>query len=102
MTAIMQDDDETVAEHGEKMIEIRVRFWTNRIAERQGHIIPKHARTSGVVKITRNDAHGIVPGTPAPFNSLLDMGAAIEDVLIEHGITLHASRGQKRYLKCID
>ena len=30
MTDIMQDD-ETVAEHGEKMLEIRVRFWTNRI-----------------------------------------------------------------------
>ena len=36
------------------------------------------------------------------FNSLLDIGTAIEQVLIEHDITLHASMGQKRYLKSND
>ena len=69
---------EAPADHGEKMIEIKVRFWTDKIAEQEGHIVPKHARTSGVVRITRNKPHGIVPNKPVPFNSLLDMGAAIE------------------------
>ena len=83
------------------MIEIKVRFWTNRIANRPGHIVPRHARSSGVVKIARNEAHGITPKKqrPVPFNSLLDLGAAIEQVLIKNRITLHASRGQTRYLK---
>ena len=31
------------AEHGEKMIEVKIRFWTNSIAEQEGKIIPKHA-----------------------------------------------------------
>ena len=71
------DDDEREAEHGEKMIEIKVRFWTNRIADRPGHIVPRHARSSGVVKIARNEAHGVTPKKqrPVPFNSLLDLGA---------------------------
>jgi hypothetical protein len=85
------------AKHGERMIEIKIRFWTDELCER-GKVVPKHALTSGVVRIQRNEAHGIVPGKPRPFNSLLDLGAAIEQILKEHGIVLHISGGMKRYL----
>jgi hypothetical protein len=85
------------AEHGEKMIEVKLRFWTNNIAEEKGKVFPKNAWCSGVVRIKRNDSHGITPGKPQPFNSLLDIGAVIEKVLIEHGVVLRPSSKMRKY-----
>lgn len=89
------------ARQGEKMIEIKLRFWTNDIASEPGGVLPKHARTSGVVRMERNRSHDIRPLNPRPFNSLLEVGAIIEKVLIDHGITLHADRRMKKYL-CVE
>ena len=86
------------ARQGEKMIELRVRFWTNDIAPGHDEVIPRHARTSGVVRIQRNLTHGIVPGKPKPFNSLVEIGAVMEKVLIEHGIVLRPSRRKRKYI----
>ena len=86
------------AKHGQKMIEVKLRFWTNDIAEQKGQIIPKHARTSGVVRIESNKSHGIVPEAPIPFHSLLDVGRAIEKCLIDHDIKLHPGRRDKKYV----
>lgn len=83
--------------HGEKMVEVKIRFWTNDIAPKKGAIIPKHAWTSGVVRMERNDSHGIKPRAPLPFHSLLDVGSAIEKVLVKHGIVLHAGRRMRKY-----
>ena len=44
-----------------------------------------------------NKSHGIAPGKPKPFHSLLDIGAVIEKVLIDHGITLHSSKKMGKY-----
>ncbi len=79
------------AKQGEKMIEVKLRFWTNDISSEQGKVIPKNAWTSGVVHIERNKSHGIIPKNPIPFHSLLDVGSVIEKVLIEHGIVFHPS-----------
>lgn len=86
------------AEHGEKMIEVKLRFWTNNIAEKKGQVVPKNAWAAGVVRIERNESHGIKPGKPLPFHSMLDIGAVIEKVLIEHGVVLHPSRKMKKYM----
>lgn len=86
------------AKHGQKMIEIKLRFWTNDIADTPGHVVPKHAWSSGVVRVEGNEAHGIVPGQPQPFHSLMDVSAVIEKVLIQQGIVLHPSRRAKKYL----
>lgn len=86
------------AKHGQKMIEVKVRFWTDDMTDEKGKVIPKNAWTSGVVRVEKNDAHGIKPSAPVPFNSLLDLGASIEKVLIEHGVVLHPSRKMKKYL----
>ncbi len=85
------------AEMGERMIEVKVRFWTNNLASGKGHIRPRHAWASGVVRIERNRSHGIAPGHPRPFHSLLDVGAVIEKVLMEHDIHLHAGRRMTKY-----
>jgi hypothetical protein len=47
----------------------------------------------------RNRSHGIEPGKPAPFHSLLDVGAVIEKTLIEHGVVLRPSRKMKKYFE---
>jgi len=86
------------AKHGKKMIEVRLRFWTDDISPIKGEIIPKHARTSGVVRLQGNESHGIASDNPKPFNSLLDVGAVIEEVLIAGGITLHPSRHMRKYM----
>ena len=86
-----------IAKHGQKMIEVQIRFWTNDIAEKKGQIIPKHAWTAGVVKVESNKAHGIQQENPIPFHSLLDLGSVIEKALINHGVILHPGRKMKKY-----
>ena len=46
----------------------------------------------------RNRSHGIDPGNPKPFHTLMDLSAVIEKVLIEHGVVLHRSRKMKKYI----
>jgi hypothetical protein len=94
-----QDIESREAEHGQKMIEIKLRFWTNNIAPEPGRVIRKHAWAAGVVRVERNNAHGIEPGKPRPFHSLLDVGGVIERVLIEHGISLHPHRKMRKYFR---
>ena len=85
------------AKYSERMIEIKVRFWTNGIEDAK-QIRPKHAWGSGVVRIKSNKSHAIAPGHAIPFNSMSEIGAVIERVLIEHGIVLHRSKKMRKYL----
>ncbi|HEY1647497.1 MAG TPA: hypothetical protein VGF96_05930 [Terracidiphilus sp.] len=85
------------AKHGERMIEIKVRFWTDAIAGTK-QIRPKHGWGSGVVRIAGNKSHGIKQGRARPFNSVPEIAAAIERVLIEHGIVLHHSKKMGKYM----
>ena len=89
--------EEKEAVHGQKMIEVKIRFWTNGIAEGEGKVIPKHAWSAGIVRMDKNKAHGITPSKPEPFHSLLDIGAVVEKVLIANKIALHPSRKMKKY-----
>lgn len=94
----MPDIEALEAKQGERMIEIKLRFWTNDIATEAGQIIAKNAWVSGVVRMERNPSHGITPQNPVPFHSLLDVGAVVEKVLIAHEVMLHPSRRMKKYL----
>jgi hypothetical protein len=89
-------DEQTKAKQGEKMIEVRIKFWTNDIAEK-GNIVPKHAWESGVVVMESNKSHGIKPVSPKPFHSLMDLPSTIEKVLMEQKIILHSSKRSKKY-----
>lgn len=89
--------EEKEAAHGQKMIEVKLRFWTNDIAADPAKIVPKNAWSAGVVRIESNRSHGITPDKPLPFHSLLDVGTVIEKCLIAHGITLHPSKKMKKY-----
>ena len=85
------------ANKNERMIELKLRFWTNGIARGSGYIKPKHAWSSGVIRMERNNSHSIRPANPRPFRSLLDIGVVVEKVLIAHGIVLHPSEQMRRY-----
>ena len=89
--------EEREANHGEKMVEVKLRFWTNKLADAPGHVIPKHAWAAGVVRMERNASHGIEPGKPVPFHTLLDLGTAIEECLVDHGVVLHTPDRMRRY-----
>ena len=79
------------------MIEVRLRFWTDDIAEKKGEVIPKHAWGSGMINIERNVAHGLVPMKWLAFNSISEIPAIIEKCLIESGVKIIASRKMKKY-----
>ncbi len=83
--------------HEERMIEVRLSFWTDGIAAVEGNIVPKHARSSGLMRAEPNEAHGIVPESPVAFHSLMDVTSALERVLIENGIVLHHSKKMGKY-----
>lgn len=89
--------EERESVHGQKMIEVKVRFWTNDIAEGEKKIVPKHAWTAGVVRVKSNAAHGIKQTKTFPFHSVMDISAAIEACLVHEGISLHPSRRMKKY-----
>jgi hypothetical protein len=86
------------AKYGEKMIEVKLRFWTDQIADEPGHVIPKHAWGFGVARMEKNKSHGIVPGDPIHFHSLMEIGSVVEKVLVAHGITLHVPPRMQKYL----
>lgn len=85
------------AQQNEKMVEVRIRFWTNDIASKTDHVVPKHAWSSGVVLMKRNGTHGIAPKNPVPFNSLAHLPSVIERVLVAHDIKLHTSDNERKY-----
>lgn len=89
--------EEREAAHGQKMIEVKVRFWTNDMAPTKGKVIPKHAWGAGVVRVEPNKAHGVIAGQPVPFNSLLELPWRIEQLLKQQGIVLHLSDQERKY-----
>ncbi len=93
--SLAEDNLAKSAKHGERMLEVRVRFWTNDIAEGDGYVIPGHGWSSGVVRMERNETHGIVPSPPIPFGSLMELPHAIERALIANKVVLHDARERK-------
>jgi hypothetical protein len=95
--------DAVTAATNEKMIEVRLRFWTNNLvgeAGEHGQIRPKHAWDKGVAIMTTNKTHGIKSEDPTPFNSMMEITQAVEKVLLQHGVKLHSGdRSRKLIVK---
>ena len=87
------------APQGERMIIIHVQFWTDDIVEDKGHIIPKHAWSYGKVYLRANLSHDIKASDPIAFESLMELPAKIEELLIREGITLHVGRNMGKYIQ---
>ena len=88
---------EREAKHGKKMIEVRVRFFTDAIAEKPGHVVPRHCWDVGVVRFAANPAHNLPGGEPIPFNSLMELPGKIEQAFLKSKITLHMSNKSGKY-----
>jgi ASC-1-like (ASCH) protein len=84
------------APQGQKMIEVRVRFFTDGHAP-SGQILPKHGHANGEVRIARNPSHDIRPGEPIMFNSIAEMPYAVERALRDHNIKIELSSRERRY-----
>jgi hypothetical protein len=87
------------AKHGEKMIEVRLRFWTNDIAPVKGEILPKNAWTNGWAYMVTNASHGISPSKPVPFHSLMEISEAVRKALVDNGVLLHPSIADAKLFK---
>jgi hypothetical protein len=93
-----QEGRAIAAPHGEKMIQLDVRLFTDEIAS-PGKIIPKHAWDTGMVTVQTNPSHGLKKGEPIPFNSLLELPVAIEKLFLKKGIVLHAGSRSRKYFR---
>ncbi|MBN1366540.1 MAG: hypothetical protein JW967_01255 [Dehalococcoidales bacterium] len=83
----------------ERMVEVKVRFWTHGIdGLPEGYIIPKHTWTRGIIRIESNDSYGIKPVKTRHFNSLIEIPNLIEKVLIDHNVKLHRKRNTEKYI----
>lgn len=88
------------AAHGEKTIELTVRFWTNNISRRSGYIVRRECWDRGVVYVRKNLSHGIsVDGHPIPFNSLPDLANKVEEALFKRRIVLHLGSRSRRLFR---
>jgi hypothetical protein len=74
----------------ERTIELKIRFFTNKLAKGNGHVVPKHAHGDGMVSIVANPTHGIMKnGAGVPFHSVAQIAVAVERVLSREGVTIH-------------
>jgi hypothetical protein len=89
--------EEVVADHGEKMIEVRVRFFTDKIANEDGKVVPGHCHSVGIARLTPNEPHGLKGSERLPFNSMAELPLVIEQVLIDNGITVHPGPRERNY-----
>jgi hypothetical protein len=92
-------ENEIVGKHGDKMIEVRVRFWTDSIAPTKKAMLQKHIWDSGTVDMPSNESHRIKGGKTIPFNSILDLQSVIGELLTSHGISMHAGRKLRKLLQ---
>ena len=91
--------EEVKALQHQKMITVNIKFFTNEIPEKPGHIKPKHAWTKGMLKLQANASHSIKSSQDIPFNSLMELTGTLERVLTREGITLHIARDMGKYLE---
>jgi hypothetical protein len=85
------------AQRGEKMLEIRIKLWTDQIADAHGEIVPKHAWDGGVVYMPGNKSHAIKSSASEKFHMLLGLPGAIERLFLKNRVQLHLSRRTRKY-----
>jgi hypothetical protein len=80
------------------MVEVKIRFLTDDVTDGDGMIIPKHVNARGFLTIEPNEAHGITrTGDSIAFNSLLELPARLEKLLIAEGIVVHPTSKMRKY-----
>ena len=95
--ATMRTAEARKAPKGDRMVQVTIRFWTDKITEGEGNIIPGHAWGAGVLTLEANRSHGIESGLYEHFHSMLDLPRALEKLLTKGGISLHTSNRERKY-----
>jgi len=78
--------NEVRSTHGKKTIEVRLRFFTDDLAQQDGHIVPKHCWSIGGASMPVNEDHGIESRQTVLFNSIAAILPAIEELFSANGI----------------
>jgi hypothetical protein len=81
--------EEIEAPHGDKTVEITIRFWTDQLADEKGKLLPKHINNSGKIRMSANKTHGIPSEEAMIFDSITELPAKIEELLEHHKIVVH-------------
>jgi len=77
-----------------KTIRVNVRFTTNGLPKRKANYW-----STGFIDVTADPARGIDSRSGThPFNSLAEIPAALEKLLIKSGIKVHPSKKLKKYI----
>jgi hypothetical protein len=92
------DVDPIAKPKGRSMIEFKVALWTDKVNENER---PRECRSSGKVTRSANASHGIRYGE-RNFNTVAEIGPAIEKLAAEAGITIHPSAKAKAYAQTRD
>ena len=83
--------------HGQKMLELRTRFFSNDIADEKGYVLAGNVWECGVVYLHPNDLHEIGQNKAEIFHSMAELPSAIEKVLIKNKVIIHRSKRTKKY-----
>jgi hypothetical protein len=76
----------------QKTIEVRLRFWTDGLAGREGNILPAVCWDSGKAFVIANSAHGIGAGAQVDFKDLAGIPRAVAKSLDSAGVTVRKSK----------
>jgi hypothetical protein len=95
----MPKPPEVLKKHGETMITLTVKFFTDHLAKDPNMVRRKHAYTCGAVYMTKNETHGTRSGKTFKFNSMAELPLAMQKCLIAHDITLHPSKNDRKIFK---
>lgn len=77
---------------GQKMVQLKIRFWARGLTG-------KNVWSSGTVGLEANPTHGITASRDIPFNSLMQLSAKIEELLIRRGIKVRRAGKMTKYMK---
>ncbi len=80
--------EEKAAKHGEKTIRVSVKFWTDDIATKEGHVLPGYCWEGGFVNVEANPTHGLKASQPVPFNTLDELVPILISALDDAGVNI--------------
>lgn len=83
---LKKEKGEVEAKPGERMIELKVAFFTDDIANTAGKVVPKVCWDVGTVRLLANATHGVKSSEPYIFNGLSELLTTIERLLVDNGI----------------
>ncbi len=72
-----------------KMISVELKFWTDELPEGA-------CWNSSLFYMPANSRHGVKLQNPKPLNKIKEISERVCEILETHGITVNASRGQRR------